>query len=86
MPSQKLLDDLEAIMYRNRQMKRRQELFDADPTCGTCRKPIDKVENCSNIRLADGTEFLSHDGCFRVALDRMVTRYMGQPRSSRRLL
>lgn len=80
MPSQKLLDDLEAIMYRNRQIKRRQELFNADPTCGVCTAKIEHVEDCGNVKLADGTEHLCHDSCFQMQIQQMALRYFGTPR------
>lgn len=80
MPSQKLLDELQVIYHRNRQIKRRQELFDADPTCHTCTARIEHVEDCAPIREADGSEYLSHSACFKMQLDQWALRFFGQPR------
>lgn len=80
MPSQKMLDELEVIMHRNRQIARRRDLFDADPTCRVCTAAIEHVEDCVNVRLADGTEYLIHSACQRMQIEQMARRYFGTPR------
>lgn len=69
---------LEALTLRNREIERRQQLFDQDPFCGTCRKPIEKVEDCANIKLATGVEFIQHNACFKTWLDAAALRYFGR--------
>jgi hypothetical protein len=82
MPSQKLIDELEIIIHRNKQFARRQELFDADPTCGVCTARVEHVEDCGAIKLADGTEYLCHDSCFQMQIEQMALRYFGKARTA----
>lgn len=78
MPSQKLLDELQVIYHRNKQIKLRQDLFDIDPTCHTCTGKIEHVEDCANVRLADGNEYLSHNSCFAREIQQMTHRFFGR--------
>lgn len=78
MPSQKLLDQLEIICHRNKQVARRQELFDVDPTCKVCTAAIEHVEDCAPVKMADGSEFLCHTACSMAMYQSMATRYFGR--------
>lgn len=80
MPSQKLLDELQAIYHRNKQIKRREELFIADATCHVCTAEIQNIEDCGPVKMATGEEFLVHNACSREMYQLMAARYFGRVR------
>ena len=71
---------MEAVTLRNREIERRQQLFDQDPFCGTCHQTIANVEDCANVKLANGVEFLSHTACFGMQINQMALRYWNKGR------
>lgn len=80
MPSQRLIDEIQAICYRNRVMLRRAELFKADPTCHVCTAAIEHVEDCGPVKMATGEEFLVHNACSMMMYQEMATRFFAKAR------
>lgn len=62
--------------------KRQAELFAANPYCGICQGEIAKVEDCSPVKLASGTEYLCHNNtdCFWKSINGMIERFADKPR------
>jgi hypothetical protein len=58
------------------------ELFNENPVCWVCKKPITSFIDARLVQLTDGPDYLAHDSseCFTMSVHRMAERFFQKPR------